>query len=612
MESSDHSDQPKPAGQQDGQPKEEEENLKGEAFNYDDILEHLGQLGKFQLRTVLWLCVPALFPAFVTMSLTFTGGVPDYRCFVDGCDEVESQGQDGMDYFSPPWLNNTIPGWEGESSSTDNRIKRQCYVYNHTWNNVEECLAGSDVGIDQEIQCSEWVYDDSIFGSTVVTDFELVCDDENKRPIPGMAYMAGNVFGPLLFGFLTDKTGRKPAFTLCVFILFILVTGAAFSTNIITFSVLRFLSGICNIGFFDIYYVWGVEAVGESYRVVVGFMFQLLFTAGSAVLGIIAYFVRDWRKLHLIIGVPIFTFVSLYWMVPESIRWLIAKRRYKEAKELILKASKVNKRSIPDHLLVIPYQHLSEQQEKGMAIFTIQAEEILNDEKRPSTTKDSTENSEEGVMDILRSTVMVKRIVILMAAWFASVMGYYGITFAANNLSSSFYINYELIMLVEIPAYIFGIYITDKVGRRLTLSVGLLISGVGCLITGLLPADQEVTQVVFSLIGKFFISTVMAALYAATVELFPTETRAITMGICSTSGRFGGILAPLLADAGSRIDPAFPYIVFAIANIAVGVLCFLLPETNNLPLPNNIQEAIDMEKHTFSLRGCCKIPSGEK
>jgi hypothetical protein len=48
-------------------------------------------------------------------------------------------------------------------------------------------------------------------------------------------------------------------------------------------------------------------------------------------------------------------------MVPESIRWLIAKKRYKEAKELILKASKVNKKSIPDHLLVIPNQNLSEQ-----------------------------------------------------------------------------------------------------------------------------------------------------------------------------------------------------------------------------------------------------------
>ena len=51
-----------------------------------------------------------------------------------------------------------------------------------------------------------------------------------------------------------------------------------------------------------------------------------------------------------------------------------------------------------------------------------------------------------------------------------------------------------------------------------------------------------------------------------------------------------------IQSQGSRIDPTFPFIIFAIANIIVGVLCFLLPETNNIPLPNNIQEAIDMEK----------------
>ena len=57
----------------------EEKDFIGEPFNYDDILEHLGQLGKFQLRSFLWLCIPALFPAFVVMSLNFTGGVPNYR-----------------------------------------------------------------------------------------------------------------------------------------------------------------------------------------------------------------------------------------------------------------------------------------------------------------------------------------------------------------------------------------------------------------------------------------------------------------------------------------------------------------------------------------------------
>jgi hypothetical protein len=81
MESIDQFDQSKSAERKDEKPKEKEEDLdlEGEAFNYDDILKHLGQIGKFQLRTVLWLCLPALFPAFVTMSLTFTGGVPDYR-----------------------------------------------------------------------------------------------------------------------------------------------------------------------------------------------------------------------------------------------------------------------------------------------------------------------------------------------------------------------------------------------------------------------------------------------------------------------------------------------------------------------------------------------------
>ncbi len=52
---------------------------RGEAFNYDDILEHVGQLGKYQLRTFLLLCLPAFFPGIVVMSYTFTGAVPDYR-----------------------------------------------------------------------------------------------------------------------------------------------------------------------------------------------------------------------------------------------------------------------------------------------------------------------------------------------------------------------------------------------------------------------------------------------------------------------------------------------------------------------------------------------------
>lgn len=52
---------------------------KEEAFNYDDILEHTGQMGKFQRRTCLLLFIAAFFPSWPVMNFTFIGSVPDYK-----------------------------------------------------------------------------------------------------------------------------------------------------------------------------------------------------------------------------------------------------------------------------------------------------------------------------------------------------------------------------------------------------------------------------------------------------------------------------------------------------------------------------------------------------
>lgn len=55
-------------------------NIISNAFNYDEILEnHLGQLGKFQLRSFLWLCLPAMFHGSTILSYIFIGGVQLYR-----------------------------------------------------------------------------------------------------------------------------------------------------------------------------------------------------------------------------------------------------------------------------------------------------------------------------------------------------------------------------------------------------------------------------------------------------------------------------------------------------------------------------------------------------
>jgi len=106
-----------------------------------------------------------------------------------------------------------------------------------------------------------------------------------------------------------------------------------------------------------------------------------LLTFGCILIGGIAYFVRDWRTLELIIGVPIFATIAIFWyiffienyilllfvnsisfvqrFVPESTLWLISEKRYKEAEILIVKAAKLNGKTVPPELLVLPVSQLN-------------------------------------------------------------------------------------------------------------------------------------------------------------------------------------------------------------------------------------------------------------
>lgn len=114
-----------------------------------------------------------------------------------------------------------------------------------------------------------------------------------------------------LFIFL--RFGRKITFTCSVILLGAMMTGSAFAPDMITFCILRFFCGIGSCGLFLTLFVWGVEAVGKKYRVICGCIYQIMYAMGAIILGVLGYFIRDWRTLQLIIALPIFIFTTYYW-----------------------------------------------------------------------------------------------------------------------------------------------------------------------------------------------------------------------------------------------------------------------------------------------------------
>ncbi len=64
-------------------------------------------------------------------------------------------------------------------------------------------------------------------------------------------------------------------------------------------------------------------------------------------------------------------------------------------------------------------------------------------------------------------------------------MCYYGLTSTAASLSDNIFLNYILLILVEIPAVFVCLYTLDAWGRKVTLATAQVLAGVSCMVAGL-------------------------------------------------------------------------------------------------------------------------------
>jgi MFS family permease len=148
----------------------------------------------------------------------------------------------------------------------------------------------------------------------------------------------------------------------------------------------------------------------------------------------------------------------------------------------------------------------------------------------------------------------------------------------------------QVVCLIELPSYFITNVLMETIGRKKTLFLGMIGSGIFCIVSELVPGDLMKT--IAFVIGKMLITISFSCLYIFTIEIFPTNLRHRFFSICSVVGRIGSILTPLTPILAQNISPRLPLIIFSGLSLSSALLLCTLPETLNRKLPDSVQEAL--------------------
>lgn len=320
-----------------------------------------------------------------------------------------------------------------------------------------------------------------------------------------------------------------------------------------------------------------MELVGPKYRVFGGLLISTFYACGEALLGVIAMFVHNWKNLLLISYAPSLIFFIYIWIIPESVLWLITQGHYTKAADIIHKVAKFNNKTLSQNTL----KHLDD----------------LKDGKTTITENSNSDSiqhaSKETFLQALKNKIILLRLLNCSFCWTASTFVYYGLSIVSVTIGDNKYESFIYACLIEIPGYFACLVMAEKLGRVVTLSSSLILSGIAC-VGSIFIEDSSLLTLLLFLLGKFSITISFSILYTYTAELFPTSLRQRLFSVCTTVGRIGTILAPqapLLAD----VAKSLPMIVFGSVALIAGILTLLLPETLKIDLPNTIAEASQMK-----------------
>ncbi|VVC94746.1 unnamed protein product [Leptidea sinapis] len=494
----------------------------------DGIAKLIGQFGRWQFIVFSTVSLVKLSSGWVQMAILFL--TPQFTFW---CSEFK---------------NITLTDLTGkaamlnESSNTFKQLEGQIVANSTCYKN-----------------CSKYSYNLSPFDNTIISEWDLVCERAWLASFTQMVLQFGILLGSIVFGFLSDRYGRKNTFLVSITSLILFGFAIPFAPDYITFTVLRFFLGVATSGTMVISFVIVMETIGIRYRELLGCLFQIPFIIGHMTVPLFAFYLRSWDSYSLAMAVPPLIYLMYFFVLTESPRWLLSVGKTDEAAKIVKKAAEFN--GLP----------------------TTKIGETLN--KMAEEIRAKSDEARANYSDLMHPTLRVKTICCCIM-WMVVGLTFYGVNQFISQTSPDPFVTVAAAGAIQIPANLLSICLIKYFGRRIPIAIAFTLGGLCMLLLGVVPHTYTTTLTLGTL-GVSCIAMVATSIYVFTSELFPTVVRNMSLGACSTFMRLGSMIAPFISNSAV---PWLPTVIFGFTPIAASLLCLFLPETKGIALMDSIDK----------------------
>jgi MFS family permease len=387
----------------------------------------------------------------------------------------------------------------------------------------------------------------------------------------GSSYLAGAVIGSLVFGHLTDRFGRRTFFFISLAIYLLGVGLTAFSWDVWSFALFRFITGTGIGGEYSAVNSAIDELVPARLRGKVDLMVNGSYWLGAAAGAASTVILLNphllaprigWRVgfgAGAIIGVVI---LYLRRFIPESPRWLMTHGQREAAEKTVSEIERTVADESQEPLWQPPRADAIKVHERHRFGLGAILKPMVTTLRSRSFLGLSLMTTQAFVYNAMLFTYAL-----VLARYYgvpADHTGLYLLPFAFGNFIGPLALGHFF----------------DTIGRRQMIAATFTIAGLLLAASGYFFWRGTLTvtsQTILWTVMFFFASPAGSSAYLTVSEIFPLEMRALAIAIFYSVGTaIGGIVAPWLfgrlIDSGSRFELFGGYIIASILMLAAAVV----------------------------------------